>query len=421
MIENTKIEEMDNESQEMFARVSAAMKSCSGSKTSAEKKEEENSRGISNEREVVRTVMSEDKETEEDESNNDEYDSTSSEEEIMIPRRVIKKEIPRTKEKFSNLNDEHIPNDILMKTLIEKMDTRKVPKPEPYNEEKDRDLKKYIERFEMYCEMSFKGDSTTWMDELERNLTGKMLEGVRSLRRPNDNYEELKKKLLDWYKDDGEIRKSYAINQFNNAKMKPNESLYLYSSRLMRAFELAHPRRSTDESRKLLNKYISSVDENTRKIIETLIINAKMNGKKLKYEDIQRFARIQDAEKEKKKINTQGRSEIKINIGQTSNANYRNNRDMNFNDRQIERCQICRKRGHVEENCWMANVTCYSCRNVGHIARNCPNEEENWRFQQQNINMNWNRNETNQTTQQRNNNIRKAEIENETQTDTLNW
>lgn len=85
--------------------------------------------------------------------------------------------------------------------FLKKLDTRQIPRLEPFSEETGQDLEKYLSRFENYCKENFRGQNYLWLGELERNLKGKTLEGFKLSRNYDDTYKEAKAKLLAWYRD----------------------------------------------------------------------------------------------------------------------------------------------------------------------------------------------------------------------------
>ena len=127
----------------------------------------------------------------------------------------------------------------LLATLLQRLDNRSIPRPEPFKEETGQDFQQYLERFEDYCRDNFTGKKYLWILELERHLIGRILEGFQSLRDYDDNYDEMKSKLINWYnyKDSKYQRRTKAKNKFENAKLKPKESFFLFATRLESLFK----------------------------------------------------------------------------------------------------------------------------------------------------------------------------------------
>ena len=94
-----------------------------------------------------------------------------------------------------------------------------------------------------------------WIAELERHLTGKLLDGFQSLRDYNDSYKVMKSKLIKWYKDSKEMRRDKANKKFENGKIKPKESLFLFSTRLEHLFKTTFPTHRIQESKTITSKF----------------------------------------------------------------------------------------------------------------------------------------------------------------------
>lgn len=139
--------------------------------------------------------------------------------------------------------------------FLKRLDNRSIPKQEPFHDEAGQDLNRYLVRFEEYCTNTFKGNRYLWIVELERNLQGRVLEGFRSLRDYEDDYEDVKSKLLTWYTNNKELRRKKAKKRFQNARPKPKESMYLFSTRLEGLYKLAFPKHDITQSKTLLNQF----------------------------------------------------------------------------------------------------------------------------------------------------------------------
>jgi hypothetical protein len=185
--------------------------------------------------------------------------------------------------------------------LLEKLDTRQIPELPVFNEESGEDLKRYLDKFESYCRDNFKGHQYLWIGELERHLQGKTLEEFKSVRSFDDSYNEVKKKLINLYKDNNEIRKAKARMKFENARPKQGESLYMFSTRLENLFKLAFPKHKVTTSNTLVNQFKNAISKPVRETIKSQIMSFKMKDEKIKWSLIQKCARLKDVELEKEK------------------------------------------------------------------------------------------------------------------------
>ena len=162
------------------------------------------------------------------------------------------------------------PNDVsVLEIIAERLDNRRVPILGKYDEESGESLENYLSRFENYCEDNIKGGKSFWIDELESRLTGDTLEIFKSMKDPNETYERLRVKLVEWYRGMKDMRKRKARVQFESAEHNPNESLYIYSTRLEKMFRRAYPSachpQLLEGSSVLRDKFIDTIPSDTRK------------------------------------------------------------------------------------------------------------------------------------------------------------
>ena len=207
-----------------------------------------------------------------------------------------------------------------LQILAERMDNRRAPKCEKFDEESGQSLKEYFEEFEEYCMENIKGDCKNWVKELEGNLSGDLQEAFKQFRKYRDSYPKLKKKLLGWYEDMEEARQEEYKSSFNAMSHKKGESLYLYSTRLERSFELAFPGEKVQKSTMLRQKYLDTVPSSFRKMLKAIISYDSHVHKQTKWKDIQRASRKRDLElkaskKKATKDDSETEEEIIINIG----------------------------------------------------------------------------------------------------------
>ena len=143
----------------------------------------------------------------------------------------------------------------IIERLLYKLDNRKVPELEPFDENAGIDLEEHIERFEEYYRDSYKGGKHLRLKALEKQLTGRTLEGLRSVKQNDEEYETVKRKLIEWYEGEEDTRKELARRKFEKAAMKSQESTLRYSNRLLQLFKFAHPNKKFDKSQLLINKW----------------------------------------------------------------------------------------------------------------------------------------------------------------------
>ena len=212
-----------------------------------------------------------------------------------------------------------------IKILAERMDNRRAPKCDKFDEESGLSLEEYLEEFEEYCMENIKGDCKNWIKELESNLSGDLLDALKQFRKYRYSYSKLKKKLLEWYDEMEEARQEEYKNNFEVISHKKGESFYIYASRLERTFSLAFPETDPEYSTKLRKKYIETVPSSFRKMLKSIISYDNHVHKKTKWKEIKRCARQKDLElkatkKKDNKDDSESEEEIIINIGNDQNA-----------------------------------------------------------------------------------------------------
>ena len=231
-----------------------------------------------------------------------------------------------------------------LKIISKRLDNRKAPTCDKFEEDNGQTLKEYLEEFEDYCMENVKGDCKNWIKELQNNLSGELLEAYKQFRKDRLSYPKLKKKLLIWYKETEDTRKEEYKKCFDEISHKKGESLYLYTSRIERAFRLAFPNESIDRNTKLRNKFMETVPSSFRKELKSIIVYDSHSHKTTKWSSIKRDARRKDLEmksgQSKKEENSESEEEIIINIGhdqptRVKNRNNQNsyNRPNNYNPR----------------------------------------------------------------------------------------
>lgn len=202
----------------------------------------------------------------ESESNNS---SVSSEDSNTSNEKELKKKKSRTKRKQDNLT-----------RVLRKLDSRQMPKQDKFDENSGQDFEKYLIKFERYCKNNFRGDRDFWIGEMEDHLSGKMLDGFKSLRTFKDTYESIKGKMITWFKDDADIRKSMSRKKFQKAKPKSGESLFLYSTRLESLFRLSFPKHTVATSNTLINQFQNSISRSTRDMLKSQIVAHKLKNER---------------------------------------------------------------------------------------------------------------------------------------------
>ena len=196
-------------------------------------------------------------------------------------------------------------SNIVLETLLSKIDNRKTPVLANYDEKGSMSLRSYLETFENHCEDNLKGGKPN-TDELESHLEGDTLKAFKAMKDVSDSYKIVKEKLLTWYDDTKELRKERYRLEFNDMKPKADESLFQYSTRMEKIFKLAYNKLNVQSSTTLKNKFVKTLlPKSARKSFTDLMFSASMTGTKVLWSQMQKCARLKDIELEKKRQETQ--------------------------------------------------------------------------------------------------------------------
>jgi hypothetical protein len=118
-----------------------------------------------------------------------------------------------------------------------------VPPIEKFDADSGQHLEEYLRRFETLYENNFRGDRDMWIGQLELqfrsdrdmwigqlelNLKGEILVASNSMRDMDDSYNNVKRKLCDWYKDMKELRRQKNETNFTKARCTKEEPIHLF-------------------------------------------------------------------------------------------------------------------------------------------------------------------------------------------------
>jgi len=215
----------------------------------------------------------------------------------------------------------------LMK-VMSTLDGRRSSNFEKFDEESGYDFEKYLRKFEAYCRDNIRGNKYVWITELEKQLQGRMLQAFEVLRDEDDDYRDIKKKLLRWYKDMKDSRKKNLRKKYEKMKYRSGESLFLYCGRLEKAFKVAYPRRNVERNKVLIEKFKQTIPKAFARMLKNHTMMCKVTGRRTTWSEMKKFAQIQDMEMEEQNNldSSESETEIIIDVGREIKKDIENDR-----------------------------------------------------------------------------------------------
>ena len=169
-------------------------------------------------------------------------------------------------------------DDRLLRAL-ERLDTRTVPLPEPFDATTGESLAQFFVKFEEYCAHTFRSGAASWVPELSRFLVGEIHQAFLAHRAPSDSFAEVKRKLLRWYADSKERRDCGSKALFSRAQMRSGESVRLYAPRLENLYRQAYPRKNFETSVTLREKFLATIPRKFRRQVKSAMGLSKTLGR----------------------------------------------------------------------------------------------------------------------------------------------
>ena len=263
---------------------------------------------------------------------------------------------------------------------LSRLDSRCIPKPEPYNVFSGRPLEIFLREFEEYCENTFKGGSSKWAGELRKFLVGRIGLVYEMFYSPDEAYWILKEKLLVWCEESkNEIRKATRDN-FEEMTINPGESMRFYAARMEKAFKLAFPKKNPKSSDRLMQKYMGNVNKSFKKHILTVRAALSVQKKDLDWESILTLACQYDIENVDMESMIETEQDV-TEVWATSKPIERQEgveigRGIEDQKRLWEQrelyCPYCKKKGHTKSECRRLNNLCLICGSGEHKIATCP-------------------------------------------------
>ena len=199
--------------------------------------------------------------------------------------------------------------------VLGKLDNRKTLALDKFDDKSGETIEEYLTRFEQHCRDNIRNDMSYWPEELKAHLQGDLLKAYESLRERKDSYHVVKDKLVKYDRLMAKSRKQRAKKHFRNIKRNPNESLFLFSTRVEKEYKVAYRSSKNKNDKKLVNKFLEKCPKSFQKKIDMIKFTTKSEGKKLNWKKIQAYASVEDETRKKSDTEEEeSEEEIIINV-----------------------------------------------------------------------------------------------------------
>ena len=306
------------------------------------------------------------------------------------------------------LPESDVSSTAMLVKALSRLDGRKVPRPGKYDSTSGRPLGTFLEEFEEYCRLSFRGSSSLWAAELEEFFVGPICSAYQAFYNPGESYHVLKDRLLGWFSEYRETIHERTRRKFDRAQAKPGEPLRLYAARLEKLFVLAYPSKNVNVSKTLQRKFLDTVPRGFKKHVFAIKSFMKMQKREIDWSNILPLTSNYDAEHAT--TDSSGDSETEITEVWASTAATVANPPLDSssggvlisqhslhpkvaptpsvpwsmpsqpwvktqtNDRKVfesRTCHFCNKKGHIKRECRRFNKQCLACGSDNHIVSEC--------------------------------------------------
>lgn len=189
-----------------------------------------------------------------------------------------------------------------LELLVNAINQKESPKPEPYSLVSGRSFRKFLDNFEAYCSSRFSAiNKDLWTSELGRFLEGEIKEVYEVLQGAEQGYRTMKKQLQAWHLDAKTRIQSSRRVQFQNARYKPGEGYKLFATRLEYLYRAAYPHQEVLNGKDLRRQLFKTLPTDVSEILERdLAVMKTTTARKATWKDILSLLEIQDNSRRRK-------------------------------------------------------------------------------------------------------------------------
>jgi hypothetical protein len=167
--------------------------------------------------------------------------------------------LPFVASSAKQLRSSHLALEERLLDALERLDSRTVPVPEPYDSATGYSFWAFLVGFEEYCQHRFMGDDKNWVGELSGLLVGEKQKALLAHRSPGESCSLIKTKMLCWYDESKQHREAGSRAMFSKATKAQGETIRLYAARLENSFRMAYPKKCVRSRQTLQDKFLGSI------------------------------------------------------------------------------------------------------------------------------------------------------------------
>ena len=172
---------------------------------------------------------------------------------------------------------------------------REVVPPSKFDPRSGGSLKKFFRDFERYFDAKYDGTDGDKSAQLGCYLLGSAKSVYEAIGGSGKKYSKVKPKLLDWYTTERTSGQQTKFTEFQQASMRPTDSLRIYCLRLEQLALGAFPNSGAEYERQLKRKFLQTVPGSFIAKMETAQSSLALQGQKcLSWDQMKKIAESED-------------------------------------------------------------------------------------------------------------------------------